>query len=95
MPHLVRFSHADFLGKEPGVPIVPSTAVLTAGFQQGLRDALVGPSGYQFVVLSELTGKPCVPVFSVSNAGTGLNVKSLASANTDTPVWTLNLARVG
>ena len=63
--------------------------------QEGMNDAVATDIGFQFCALSELLGKPSVPVFTVSNAATGLNIESVAAANTDTPVVTLNLAKVG
>ena len=95
MPTLIRFQHNNFLGKLPGFPTIGTMLVGTAGIEQGTKDALMQDAGYQFVTLSELTGQPCVPVFSVSNAGTGLNIQAAAAANTDTPQVTLNLVKIG
>lgn len=94
-PAILRFEHADFGKVMPGFPIVENGASAILGAQKGMKDELMTAHGYQFVVLSELTGKPCVPVFNVTNAGTGLNIQCIAPTNTDTPQVTLNLVRVG
>jgi hypothetical protein len=93
--HCIRFQHADFGFATPGIPTVgnPNSAIL--GFQKGMKDYLATNPYYQFVALGELLNVPCCPVFSVSNAGTGLNIQSLSAAATDTPVLTLNVAKVG
>lgn len=93
--HVIRFQHADFGQFFPGFPSVDHAASAILGFQKGMKDPLATDPGYQFVALSEMLGKPCVPVFKVTNAGTGLNILSLAAAATDTPSITLNLCRVG
>lgn len=93
-PHLVRFSHADFKGLYPGVPVVDSFGSAILGAQEGMLDSLWANAGYQFVWLSEVSGKQCVPTFTVSSAGTGLGIQSLASVTTDTPYWILNLAKI-
>jgi hypothetical protein len=93
--HVVRFAHSDFGGKKPGFPIVPSFNSDILGHQKGIRDILQANPGFQFVALAEATDKACIPVFNVTNAGTGLNLESLASAVTDTPSWQINLAKVG
>jgi len=92
--HLVRFSHADFKGLSPGVPIVDTFGSAILGAQEGMLDSLWANAGYQFVYLSEISKKPCVPTFTVSSAGTGLGIQSLATVTTDTPYWILNLAKV-
>lgn len=94
-PALIRFEHADFGKFTPGFPVVEEGASAILGFQKGTKDELLTAQGYQFIIMSELTGKPCVPVFSVSNAGTGLNIQMVAPTNTDTPQVTLNLVKVG
>lgn len=94
-PHVVRFSHADFGAFKPGFPIVGMSNSAILGFQKGMKDYIQASAGYQFVAFSELLGKPCIPVFSVSNAGTGLVIESLAGTATDTPTYTLVLAKVG
>jgi len=93
-PHLLRFNHADFQGLTPGFPIVDSFGSAILGAQEGMLDPLWANSGYQFVWLSEVSGKPLVPVFSVTTAGTGLQIQSLATVTTDTPYWVLNLAKI-
>lgn len=92
--HAIRFQHADFGNFLPGFPTVDNMGSAILAQQEGMGDPLATDPGYQFVALSELTGKPCVPVFSVSNAGTGLNIQSVATANTNTPVITPNLLKV-
>ena len=94
-PHCVRFAHADFGAFKPGFPIVGMANSAILGFQKGMKDYLQASAGYQFVAFSELLNKPCIPVFSVSNAGTGLVIESLAGTATDTPTYTLVLAKVG
>jgi hypothetical protein len=93
--HVIRFAHADFGGKKPGFPIIDSFDSDILAHQKGIKDILQANPGYQFVAMAEATDLPCIPVFSVSNAGTGLNLESLAAATTNTPVWGLNLAKVG
>lgn len=93
-PHAVRFAHSDFSGFKPGFPLIDSGEDCIHGFQKGMKDQLQVSPGYQFVELSNLTKKPCCPVFTVSNAGTGLNIEQIASSATDTPQLTINLARV-
>ena len=93
--HLVRFNHADFGGLTPGVPVVDGFGSAILSSQEGMFDPLWTNNGFQFVYLSEISGKPCVPTFNVSSAGTGLQVQSLATATTDTPYWIINLAKVG
>lgn len=88
--HGIRFKHAAFNGLLPGIPCLDHFIANTC-----IDDPLKNEPGFQFVKLSELTGKPCVPVFNATNAGTGLNIHSIAAANTDTPQISLNLAKVG
>ena len=93
-PHLVRFNHADFGGLLPGVPVVDTFGSAILGAQEGMLDPLWTNAGYQFVWLSEVSGKPLVPTFNVTSAGTGLQVQSLATVTTDTPYWIINLAKL-
>ena len=93
--HFFRFIHADFKGFMPGFPAVGQSNSAILGFQKGPKDWLQTSPGYQFVTLSELTGKPCVPTFTVSNAGTGLLIQSISGAATDTPNLSLHLVKVG
>jgi hypothetical protein len=93
-PHVVRFSHADFGAYKPGFPLVGSANSAILGWQKGQKDYLQLSQGTQFIAMSELLNKPCIPVFSVSNAGTGLVIESLAGTATDTPTYTLMLAKV-
>lgn len=93
-PHIIRFAHSDFGGFKPGFPIIDTGEDAIHGFQKGVKDELQCEPGFQFVKLSEFTRMPCVPTFTVSNAGTGLNIECIASSATNTPQLTLNLARV-
>lgn len=93
-PHLVRFAHADFKGMFPGVPIVDTFGSAILGAQEGMLDTLWANAGFQFVYLSEISKKPCIPTFTVSSAGTGLGVQSLATVTTDTPYFIINLAKL-
>jgi hypothetical protein len=90
----IRFAHTRFAGMKPGFPVVNTELALATTVQVTYRDRLMLEQGYQFVVLSELTGKPQCPVFQVTNAGTGLTIEMI-SAQGDTPVVTLNLVRLG
>jgi len=94
-PHLLRFKHADFGFCAPGFPIVDSFGSAILGAQEGMLDPLWANAGYQFVYLSELSGKPLVPTFNITSAGTGLRMEALATVTTDTPYYVLNLAKVG
>ena len=94
-PHVVRFSHADFGSFKPGYPLVGQANSAILGFQKGMKDYLATSQGYQFVAMSEMLNQPCIPVFNVSNAGTGLVIESLAGTATDTPTYNLHLAKVG
>jgi hypothetical protein len=91
--HLIRFGHADFGFCLPGIPTVDNMIATAA--EQGMNDLLHTNPGYQFIVLSDITRKPCVPTFTVSNAATGLNIESIAATATDTPVVSCNLAKIG
>jgi hypothetical protein len=93
--HLVRFKHADFGFCTPGVPMVDTYGSAILGAQEGMLDELWNNAGYQFLYISQISGKPCIPVFQVTGIGTGLRVESLATATTNTPVWGINLAKVG
>jgi len=93
--HFFRFIHADFGSFIPGFPGIGQSNSAILGLQKGPKDWLQTSPGYQFVTLSEMTGKPCVPVFTVSNAGTGLLIQSISGAATDTPNLSLNLVKVG
>jgi hypothetical protein len=91
---VIRFSHANFAGLKPGFPVCNYELALATTLQLVYRDRLMLEQGYQFVVLSELTGKPQCPCFKVTNAGTGLTIEVL-DAIADTPVVTLVLIRIG
>jgi hypothetical protein len=90
----IRFLHADFGFCAPGYPVADPEISAILGWQIHNRDPLWLANGYQFAYLSEKTGKDCIPVFTASNAGTGLAIQMLA-AQAATPVVTLNLAKVG
>lgn len=90
----MRFQHADFGIALPGFPVANGETISTSTWDKIDKDEIyLGEQGYQFVYLSEMLDRPCCPVFSVTNAGTGLNIQ-MTSAIADTPVVTLNLARV-
>jgi hypothetical protein len=93
--HFFRFQHADFGSFMPGFPACGQSNSAILGLQKTPKDWLATSPGYQFVTLSELTKKPCIPVFTVSNAGTGLLIQSISGAATDTPNLSLNLVKVG
>jgi hypothetical protein len=92
---LIRFQHADFGQFLPGMATVNPEIISTSSWDKVWKDdTLITHQGYQFVNMSEELGFPCCPVFSVSNAGTGLNIQMLTIA-ADTPVVHLFLAKVG
>jgi hypothetical protein len=92
---LIRFSHADFQGLKPGFPVRDSELALATAQQVAMRDGLVMTrDGEQFIAMGELLGSPQCPVFSVSNAGTGLTVEAIA-AQACTPVVNVVLMKVG
>jgi hypothetical protein len=92
---LIRFIHTDFGGASPGGPTVNWELALAATEQVGMKDELVRTAiGEQFIYLSEKLGKPCCPVFTVSNAGTGLSIQMIC-AQAATPVVDLWLVKVG
>lgn len=92
---LIRFSHADFGSFKPGFPVHNYETISTATWDKMCKDDLVnGAVGEQFIYLSEILGRPMCPVFTASNAGTGLVIEMI-SAQTDTPVVNLMLAKVG
>lgn len=93
-PHLLRFKHADFGFCTPGVPLVDTFGSAILGAQEGMLDPLWNNAGYQFVWLSEVSGKPCIPTFRVTSAGTGLRMEGLATVTTDTPYYIINLAKL-
>ena len=92
---LIRFTHTDFGGATPGFPVVNWELALAATEQVGMKDELVRTAlGEQFIYLSEKLGKPMCPVFTVSNAGTGLGIQMIA-AQAATPVVDLVVVKVG
>ena len=90
----VRFSHADFGAYMPGFPVVNEQLTAILGIQLAPKTDLFDETGYQFVNVSEMLGIPSCPVFTVSNAGTGLTIWAIA-AQACTPVITVILAKVG
>jgi hypothetical protein len=90
---LIRFVHADFQGIKPGFPVMNYEITAALGLQVTGKDVLLLDAGFQFVYLSDISGKPQCPVFTVSNAGTGLSIEMI-SAQGDTPVVTLVLAKL-
>jgi hypothetical protein len=91
----IRFRHPDFAGFAPGGPCCNYELALAATGQVAMRDELVQTAhGEQFMYLSELLGTPCCPVFTVGNAGTGLQIDMIA-AQAATPVVDLIVMRVG
>jgi hypothetical protein len=94
-PVMIRFSHADFGAFKPGFPCVPCNIVSTTSWDKVMKDDLVINSvGEQFDYLSKQLGIPCNPVFTVSNAGTGLNIEILDNV-ANTPTVDLFLSKVG
>jgi len=92
---LIRFKHNDFGRASPGFPVSNYEIISTSSWDKIEKDTLlVGESGYQFVHLSKILGKPQCPVFEVTNAGTGLVIECLSRV-ADTPVVSLLLAKVG
>jgi hypothetical protein len=91
----IRFTHTDFGGASPGFPIANFELATAATQQVAAKDELVWLAfGEQFIYLSEKLGKPCCPVFTVSNAGTGLGIQIIA-AQAATPVVDLVVVKVG
>jgi hypothetical protein len=89
---LIRFRHANFGTFAPGFPVV-DTGLATARATVNADDLFMN-NGYQFWLLSQYFHKPLCPVFNVSAQGTGLNFE-MAAITADTPVVTVNLAKVG
>lgn len=91
----IRFSHADFGFVKPGFFVSNSTVISSTSWDKVMKDDLVLNSVCeQFIYLSDIMGKPEAPVFTVSNAGTGLNIEMI-SVQADTPIVTLFLVKVG
>lgn len=92
---LIRFAHADFGSFKPGFPVMNYETISTATWDKACKDDLIlGAVGEQFIYLGDVFGKPMCPVFTVGNAGTGLNIE-IISAQADTPVVNLVIAKVG
>lgn len=91
----IRFTHPDFQGASPGFPVCNYELALAATAQVAAKDELLTNAvGEQFIYLSERFRKPMCPVFTVSNAGTGLSMQMIA-AQAATPVVDLVVAKVG
>ena len=74
---------------------MPSSIISTTSWDKAMKDDLVINSvGEQFDYLSKVLGTPCNPVFSVTNAGTGLNIEMLSNV-ANTPTVDLILSKVG
>jgi hypothetical protein len=94
-PCCIRFRHADFGFMAPGFPVVPQEIISTTSWDKVMKDDLtINSVGEQFDYLSKLFGRPCCPVFSVTNAGTGLNFEILSNV-ANTPTVDLFLSKVG
>jgi len=91
---VIRFQHPDFQGKSPGCPVHNYETISTASWDKSDKSPLLQELGTQFIKMSHELNQPLCPVFSVTNAGTGLTMQVL-SVQTDTPVITLVLAKVG
>jgi hypothetical protein len=92
---LIGFQHADFGPYIPGFPVMNYETISTSTWDKAPKNELtLSQNGYQFVHLSDVLGFGCCPTFRVTNAGTGLNIRAI-SAQGDTPVVILNLAKVG
>jgi len=90
---ILRFTHADFQGAAPGFPVHNYETISTSTWDKSDHSPILTELGTQFVYMSEEMGQPCCPVFSVTNAGTGLTMQ-LLSVQTDTPVVTVVLSKV-
>lgn len=91
---LIRFAHADFGFMKPGFPVANYETISTSTWDKVCKDDLIlGAVGEQFIYLGDVMEKAMCPVFTVSNAGTGLNIE-IISAQADTPVVNLVLAKV-
>ena len=89
---LIRFRHANFGTFAPGFPVVDTSLATVRATVNG--EELFMNNGYQFWLLSERLKKPSCPVFNVTAQGTGLNLE-MAAITADTPIVTVNLAKVG
>jgi len=84
---LIRFAHPDFKGLKPGFPILDREGAAIASAVAPAGNPLLYNLGYQFQIMRDC------PVFTVSNAGSGLSIEC-AAITTDTPRIILNLAKV-
>jgi hypothetical protein len=91
---LIGFQHADFGPYIPGFPVMNYETISSSTWDKAPKQELtVTQNGYQFVHLGQMLNIPCCPIFRVTNAGTGLNIRMI-SAQGDTPVVLLNLCKV-
>ena len=91
----IRFVHADFKGLKPGFPICNINLTGAAVADLCSKDPIFSSEGEtQFIYMGDLLGTPCCPVFTVGNAGTGLQIEMIDTV-ASTPVVTLFLVKVG
>jgi hypothetical protein len=92
---VIRFQHVDFGQYQPGFPVANFETISTSTWDAiDKSELLMTNHGNQFAYLGEIMGKPQVPVFTVTNAGTGLTIWMISN-QADTPVVHLDLAKVG
>lgn len=92
---LIRFNHPDFKGYKPGFPVINHQVALATAAQLAMKDQLqLTAQGEQFIYLGKVLGRPQCPVFTASNAGTGLTFE-MCDVQADTPSVNLVLAKVG
>jgi len=91
----IRFAHANFKGLKPGFPICNGNLTGAAVADLCSKDPIfTSELETQFIYMSDMLGVPCCPVFSVGNAGTGLQLEMIDTV-ASTPVVTLFLVKVG
>ena len=91
----IRFVHADFKGLKPGFPIANVNLTSAAVGDLCSKDPIFSSEvESQFIYMSEMLGAPCCPIFTVGNAGTGLQIEMIDTV-ASTPVVTLFLVKVG
>jgi len=90
----IRFAHADFKGFKPGYITADLNQAAATSWTTSSKVVAELNTCDQFVRISKLFNKPCVPVFTVSNAGTGL-IMEMITPQAATPVVDLFLAKVG
>jgi len=89
---LVRFQHNDWGSYMPGFPVIDQVDTAVANAVLPKEDFFTWDR-FQFVKFSQDTGIPCVPVFTISKATTGLTAWCLDIV-ADTPSLIFNLAKV-